>query len=236
MAHKARRCGVGIPVGTAGCGVGIPVGSPGCSSCHSLHPLRCKFPTALKMKKSAATPLEFTLTKKCLGKFFGMHSYKFKRLKLPWNDILTKNRGGVGSSVRSGKRGKFGEELVARIARQLCRGRRWRGLRIMDHHPKTLAAESAAARGDLHLQLGPQLRQQHSHFQFPSGHNLKRSSCCGWTLASAHMHEWHCVSARDRDGPWLRAAARVSWRRRGRRSAARRAPTGRSGIRRNECG
>ncbi len=63
------------------------------------------------------------------------------------------------------KRGKFGEELVGRIARQLCRGRRCRMSwmqgprwlyreRLREQFPpeaaaKTVAAESAAARGDL---------------------------------------------------------------------------------------
>ncbi len=63
----------------------------------SLRPVRCNFPMALKMKKSPATPLERTLTRKCVAKSFGIHSYKFKGLKLPCNDTLTKNTGGVDS-------------------------------------------------------------------------------------------------------------------------------------------
>ncbi len=83
----------------------------------SLRPLRCKFPMALKIKKSPLTPLERTLTRKCVAKSFAIHCYKFKGLKLPWNDTLTKNRG-VGGSLRSGNRGKFGEELVPSIIRR----------------------------------------------------------------------------------------------------------------------
>src|SRR5712692_1977787 len=63
----------------------------------SLPPSRCKFPMALKMKKSLATPLECTLTRKGARKSFGIHSYKFKGLKLPWNDTVTKNAGWVGA-------------------------------------------------------------------------------------------------------------------------------------------
>ncbi len=64
------------------------------SSQRSLRPLRCNFPMALKMKKSPLIPLECALTRKCVAKSFGMHSYKCKGLKLPSNDILPKNRGG----------------------------------------------------------------------------------------------------------------------------------------------
>ncbi len=50
---------------------------------------------ALKMKKSPPSPLECILTRKCARKSCGCHSYRFKGLKLPWNDILTKNTGGT---------------------------------------------------------------------------------------------------------------------------------------------
>ncbi len=58
--------------------------------------LRCKFPTALKMKKSPATPLECTLTENAPAKSFGIHSYKFIGLKVPWNEHLQKIPGGGG--------------------------------------------------------------------------------------------------------------------------------------------
>ncbi len=62
----------------------------------SLRPLGCNFPMALEMKKSPATPLERTLTRKRTANSFGIHSYKFKGLKLPCNDIVTKIAGGWG--------------------------------------------------------------------------------------------------------------------------------------------
>jgi hypothetical protein len=61
--------------------------------------LRCNFPMALKMKKSPANPLECTLTRKCAANSFGIHSYKFKGLKLPWNDTPTKIRGEGASAL-----------------------------------------------------------------------------------------------------------------------------------------
>ena len=45
---------------------------------------------------ACVTPLEYALTQKCASKSFGIHSYKIIGLKLPWNDILTKNTGGEG--------------------------------------------------------------------------------------------------------------------------------------------
>ncbi len=54
------------------------------------------FPMALKMKKSPPSPLECTLTRKCVAKSFGIHSYKIIGLNLPWNHILTKNTGWEG--------------------------------------------------------------------------------------------------------------------------------------------
>src|SRR5712692_12090831 len=81
----------------------------------SLHPSRCKFPMALKMKKSLATPLECTLTRKGARKSFGIHSYKFKGLKLPWNDIVTKNAGWGGTSEVE-REENFGATFALRFA------------------------------------------------------------------------------------------------------------------------
>ncbi len=47
------------------------------------------------------TPLECALTQKRTAKSFRIHSYKIKGLKLPWNDILTKNAGGGTPSFAS---------------------------------------------------------------------------------------------------------------------------------------
>src|SRR5712692_4186586 len=54
---------------------------------------------ALKMKKSPTTPLECAVTKNRACKSFGIHSYKFKGLKLPWNDTLAKIPGWGGPST-----------------------------------------------------------------------------------------------------------------------------------------
>ncbi len=57
------------------------------------------FPMALRMRKYRASPLESTLTRKCVAKSFRIHSYKFKGLKLPWNDTVTKIPGGGASAL-----------------------------------------------------------------------------------------------------------------------------------------
>ncbi len=51
---------------------------------------------ALRMRKYRASPLESALTRKCVAKSFRIPSYKFKGLKLPWNDTVTKIPGGEG--------------------------------------------------------------------------------------------------------------------------------------------
>ena len=58
--------------------------------------LRCNPSMPRKMKKYRLTPLERTLTRKRAVKSFRIHSYEIIGLKLPWNDILTKNTGGEG--------------------------------------------------------------------------------------------------------------------------------------------
>ncbi len=68
----------------------FPLAIPLCGTVGAVSP---RFPVG-SSTWNGISPLECTVTKKCACKSFRIHSYKIIGLKLPWNDTLTKIRGG----------------------------------------------------------------------------------------------------------------------------------------------
>ncbi len=100
-ADRARRCGVGIPVGSAGCGVGIPVGFPGCSSPHrpASAPSAVKSCNAAQHEKTSRKPFTMrSYARTRLQLLWNVH-LQIIRLKVPWNEQLQKIPGGGASAL-----------------------------------------------------------------------------------------------------------------------------------------